>query len=120
MKSFKQLREELNNRGESLSEDTEYAFGYRKPSQSAATKGMAHAHKSGMKINHGDQGNTPGSKLHKKPDITVDYEIGDEPHRDHPSGVTLHSKAAKAHASAKHFAKADHHAHQEEDEEDFD
>ncbi len=41
MKSFKQLREELNNRGESLSEDTEYAFGYHKPSQSAADH---HAH----------------------------------------------------------------------------
>jgi len=114
MKSFFQLREELAAK-QTVNEKT-YGFGYEKPSGDAADKGLkaAHGHK-GMKINHGNQGNTPGSKMHKKPDITVHYEIGDEPHRDGASGVTLHTDKAKNHPSHKHFKTADHHADQEEE-----
>lgn len=112
MKTFFQLREELQ---QEVSEDIDHGFGYEKPSHDAAQKGIKAAHASGMKINHGNQGNTPGSKPHKKPDITVHYEIGDEPHRDGPSGATLHSAAAKKHSSAKHFKKAEEHAENEEE-----
>lgn len=72
-----------------------------------SSKGIAAAHKAGLKINHNDMqqptGNTPGSKPHSKPDITVHYERGDKAHRDGSSGVTLHTAAAKKHSS--HFPK---------------
>ena len=112
MKTFFQLREEIGT----VEEDTDYAIGFSKKSYTAGNKGLAHLKKSGLKVNHGDQGSTPGSKPHKKPDATVNYEIGDEPHRDGASGVTLHTKAAKTHAAAKHFKKADDHYEDEDDE----
>lgn len=110
MKTFFQLREELS----SVNEDKEHYFGYEAPSGKAADKGIKALHKSGLKVNHGDQGSTPGSKPHKNPDATVHYEIGDEPHRDGASGVTLHSRAAKTHGAATHFQKAQDHADNEE------
>ena len=114
MKTFFQIREELDAR-RAMNEEVTHGFGYERPSHNAAQKGLKAAHASGMKINHGNQGNTPGSKPHKKPDITVHYEIGDEPHRDGASGVTLHTSTAKKHASAKHFKKAEEHAENEEE-----
>ena len=105
MKTFFQLREELSSQ-QVVSEEITHGFGYDKKSHNAAQKGLKSAHAAGMKINHGDQGNTPGSKPHKKPDVTVHYEIGDKPHRDGASGVTLHTAAAKKHPSAEHFKKA--------------
>ena len=71
-----------------IEEDHEYGIGFSKKSYNAGQKGLAHLKKSGLKVNHGDQGNKPGSKPHKKPDATVHYEIGDKPHRDGASGVT--------------------------------
>lgn len=71
--------------------------------------GIHAAHKSGLKINHigmdadHDSGNKPGSAEHDKPDVTVHYERGDRPHRDSPTGVTLHTPAAKK--AAHHFQK---------------
>ena len=114
MKTFFQLREELSAQ-QMISEEITHGFGYEKPSNDAAQRGLKSAHKSDMKINHGNQGNTPGSKPHKNPDITVHYEIGDEPHRDGSSGVTLHTAKAKSHPSAKHFKKAEEHAENEEE-----
>lgn len=99
-----------------INEDQEHYFGYGSASGSAAKKGLKALHSTaGMKINHGNQGNTPGSKPHKKPDATVDYESGDEPHRDGASGITLHSAAAKAHSATKHFQAAQKHADNEDD-----
>ena len=114
MKTFWQIREELSKTQE-IQEQT-YGIGFGKKSYTAGDKGLAHLKKSGLKVNHGNQGSTPGSKPHKNPDATVHYEIGDEPHRDGASGVTLHSKAARSHIAAKHFKKADHHF----DDEDHD
>ena len=116
MKTFIQIREELNQTTTPVNENTEHYFGMGKKSNDAAKKGIAAIHSTaGMKVNHGNQGNTPGSKPHKKPDATVDYEMGDEPHRDVASGVTLHSAKAKAHPAAKHFQSAQKHADNEED-----
>lgn len=116
MKTFIQIREELSNLTEASGE---YGFGYEKPSNDAAKKGLKAIHSTaGMKINHGhdETGNTHGSKPHKNPDATVHYERGDTPHRDGASGVTLHSAKAKAHLAAKHFQSAHKHADAEDSE----
>jgi len=115
MKTFIQIREDLANLAEASGE---YGFGYEKPSNDAAKKGLKAIHSTaGMKINHGhnETGNTPGSKPHKNPDATVHYERGDTPHRDGASGVTLHSAKAKAHTAAKHFQSAHNHADNEDE-----
>lgn len=125
MKTFFQLREETSGRTitvsqevfeaaqQMMNEETEHEFGYQNKSMNAAKKGVASAHKAGLKINHHSgrnaHGNTPGSKPHKKPDISVHYEYGE----DEPNGVTLHTSAAKKHESAKHFAKAEEHGKNE-------
>ena len=93
----------------SMYEEREIGFGY---DDTHVKKGIKAAHASGLKINHignseHDSGNKPGDKPHAKPDITIHYERGDTPHRDGASGATLHTNAAKNHAAAKHFDKAE-------------
>lgn len=138
MKTFFQLREETTGRTikvskdifetvlQLMNEETEYGHGYSSSSQRHAKKGIAAAHAAGLKINHEPaqeneregiraSGNTPGSKPHKNPDITIHYEHGDEPHTSGSSGSTLHTAKAKSHASAAHFKKAHDIAEREED-----
>ena len=120
MKTYWDIKETIDA-VRSVAEEHEYGFGYSSKSSGHADKGMSSLKKSNLKVNHignseHDSGNTPGSKPHSKPDVTVHYERGDKPHRDSPSGATLHSSAAKSHDSAKHFKKSDDHSEDEDDE----
>lgn len=94
-----------------VNEENEYGIGYNRKSVNHANKGLSLIKKSSLKVNHisnsqHDSGNTPGSKPHTKPDVTIHYERGDQPHRDSASGATFHTQTAKSHESAKHFKSA--------------
>lgn len=119
---FDEMMEGKTN--ESFKEENEYGIGYNRKSVNHADKGLASIKKSNLKVNHignseHDSGNTPGSKPHSKPDVTIHYERGDKPHRDSPSGSTYHTDAAKNHDSHKHFQNADKHMESYTSDEDM-
>lgn len=135
MKSFFKLREETSgvviNVPKELFEaalqlmsesSSEYDVGYHgAPSHKAALKGISAANKGGLKVNHDNgekaTGNTPGSKPHAKPDITVHYgSDGNTLHKDAPSHVEVHTAQAKSHPSIQHFKKAHHEANHGDEE----
>ena len=120
MKTYWEIKETIDA-ARSVVEEHEYGFGYSRKSSDHASNGMSSLKKSNLKVNHSansehDSGNTPGSAQHKNPDVTDHYERGAKPHRDSPSGVTLHTSAAKAHDSAKHFKKSDDHSEDEDED----
>ena len=89
---------------------THYNYPFSAKGEQRHSALMKHAASKGYKVNHSDNrdnnhgssgtGNTPGSKPHKNPDITVHYDQGDKAHSDGANGIAIHHGGA-AHKDAE-------------------
>lgn len=115
MKTFSQLREELQqidemaaahtagNHGEDKTYGADYdsmSTAHHQAAGRVLSNAEAHAKKKGYKINHENHPDHPHNE-HKNPDITFHTAHGD----DSPHAYTVHHKGAAAHDGQLHHKK---------------